>query len=152
MHKQEVNRLKFLEDFMKAAGVSTSRLAGLMGITRQSVHHWFVKDDMKISQVFRLFELCGYRVEFALAKDAPQSGLPVDVCMTVVNPEGPQRLAFLNNALNTHSITREHLAETLQIGKATVYNWFKSDDCFISYNYAAAVAYGVRLSIRILPA
>ena len=39
MHKQEVNRLKFLEDFMKAAGVSTSRLAGLMGITRQADEH-----------------------------------------------------------------------------------------------------------------
>ena len=154
MEKQDMNKarnLRFLVDFMKAAGVSTNQAAELMGVSRQAVWHWFAKDDMKLSQIYRLFELCGYRITFELDKETPQNSLPVVVTMSVVNPAGLQRLGFLKAALDKHDITKESLAEKINVGKATLYNWFKSDDCFISYVYAIAVAEDMKLSIRIEP-
>ena len=154
MEKQDMNKarnLRFLVDFMKAAGVTTNQAAQLMGVSRQAVHHWFVKDDMKVSQIQRLLELCGYRIEFELQKETAVSSLPVRVTMSVVNPAGPQRLAFLKNALDRHDVVRDDLAARLGVGKATLYNWFKADDCFLSYVYAIAVAEDMKLDIRIAP-
>ena len=147
----KARNLRFLVDFMKAAGVSTNQAAELMGVSRQAVWHWFAKDDMKLSQIYRFFELCGYRITFDLDKETPQNSLPVVVTMSVVNPAGLQRLGFLKAALDKHDITKESLAEKINVGKATLYNWFKSDDCFISYVYAIAVAEDMKLSIRIEP-
>jgi DNA-binding XRE family transcriptional regulator len=154
MEKQDMNKarnLRFLVDFMKAAGVTTNQAAQLMGVSRQAVHHWFVKDDMKVSQIQRLLELCGYRIEFELQKETAVSSLPVRVTMSVVNPSGPQRLAFLKTALDRHDVSRDDLATRLGVGKATLYNWFKADDCFLSYVYAIAVAEDMKLDIRIAP-
>ena len=145
------SRLKFLADFMKAAGLTINYVAELMGLSRQAVWHWFAKDDMKMSQIYRLFELCGYRILFVLDKEVPGNGLPVKVTMSVINPDGPQRLSFLKTALDRHDISRENLAGKLNVGKATLYNWFKADDCFLSYIYAIAVAEGMSLSISIEP-
>ena len=147
----KARNLRFLVDFMKAAGVTTNQAAQLMGVSRQAVHHWFVKDDMKVSQIQRLLELCGYRIEFELQKETAVSSLPVRVTMSVVNPSGPQRLAFLKNALDRHDVSRDDLATRLGVGKATLYNWFKADDCFLSYVYAIAVAEDMKLDIRIAP-
>ena len=138
-------------DFMKAAGVSTNQVAQLMGVSRQAVHHWFVKDDMKVSQIKRLFELCGYKIVFALEKEEARNNLPVRVTMSVVNPSGPLRLAFLKNALDRYDVSKESLAARLNVGKTTLYNWFKSDDCFLSYVYAIAMAEDMKLDIRIAP-
>lgn len=146
-----VARLRFLVDFMKASGVTTMRVAELMGLSRQAVWHWYVKDDMKLSQVYRLFELCGYRIIFELEGGQSPNELPVTVSMSVVSPEGTQRLAFLKSALDRYNVSKESLAAKLNVGKATLYNWLKSDDCFLSYIYAIAVAEGWRLSIRIEP-
>ena len=147
----KARNLRFLVDFMKAAGVSTNQVAQLMGVSRQAVHHWFVKDDMKVSQIQRLFELCGYKIVFALEKEEAADTLPVRVTMSVINPSGPQRLAFLKNALDRYDVSRESLAARLNVGKTTLYNWFKSDDCFLSYVYAIALAEDMKLDIRIAP-
>lgn len=147
----KARNLRFLVDFMKAAGVSTNQVAQLMGVSRQAVHHWFVKDDMKVSQIKRLFELCGYKIVFALEKEEVRNNLPVRVTMSVINPAGPQRLAFLKNALDRYDVSRESLAARLNVGKTTLYNWFKSDDCFLSYVYAIAMAEDMKLDIRIAP-
>lgn len=170
----QIVRLKFLVDFLKASGVSKVQVAEKMGLTRQAVHHWFVRDDMKMSQIYSLFEKFGYGIEFSLdggssvvddlSTSAPKccasspvgpasiSSQPaVAVTMTLLPQESRPNLAFLKSALEGNSISKDTLAERLQIGRATVYNWFKSDDCFLSYIYAAASATGLRLSIRILP-
>lgn len=147
----DVARLRFLVDFMKAAGLTTVKLADLMGVSRQAVYYWFVKDDMRMSQIYRIFELCGYIIHFELQGEMPQSVLPVVINMSVVNPDGHRRLAFLKSALERHSITRDRVAEKIGVGKSTVYNWFKEDDCFISYVYDIAMAENMRLAIRIEP-
>ena len=167
-------RLRFLVDFLKASGVSKARVAEKMVLTRQAVHHWFVRDDMKMSQIYSLFEKFGYAIAFSLGDGSSalytsgQSGQSdcmvgpdlvesisrrpdVTVTMTLTPCDSRPNLAFMRAALEANSITREALAERLQISRATVYNWFKADDCFLSYIYAAASATGLHLSIHIRP-
>lgn len=147
----KVVHLGFLIDFMNAAGLSTTSLAERLGLSRQAVWHWFSRDDMKLSQIYRLFETCGYRIEFSLVKDSPQNGLPVCVTMAVNPPQAKARLDFLRIALDRYVPSKEALAQKIGVGKATLYNWFKADDCFLSYVYAVAVAEEMRLSIKIEP-
>lgn len=147
----QVVHLKFLVDFLTAAGIPTGRAAELMGVTRQAVYHWLAKDDMKVSQIIRLFDVCGYSIEFGLGKDAPEPASPVSVTMNLARSEDKCRLDFLKNALVAHGVSKYRLAESLNIGAATIYNWFKVDDCLISYIYRIAESEGFRLTIRIEP-
>lgn len=173
--QRQIVRLKFLVDFLKASGISKVQVSEKMLLTRQSVHHWFVRDDMKISQIYVLFERFGYNIEFSIGGnglsdlyDWETSGQSdymtgqvsaetisnqpdVTVTMTLKPHDSRPNLLFLRSALDRSSISKETLAERLQIGRATVYNWFKADDCFLSYIYAAASAIGLSLSIRIRP-
>ena len=41
----------------------------------------FLVDFMKVSQIKRLFELCGYKIVFALEKEVAADTLPVRVTM-----------------------------------------------------------------------
>ena len=52
--------LKFLTDFMEETGLTTAAVAELLGISRQAVYYWFKKDDVKISVIYKLFEVYGY--------------------------------------------------------------------------------------------
>ena len=45
----------------------------------------------------------------------------------------------------------DDLAVRPGVGKTTLYNWFKSDDCFLSYVYAIALAEDMKLDISISP-
>ena len=113
-----VVHLRFLLDFMREASLTTGGVAEVMGLTRQAVYHWLAKDDMKMSQVMRLFELCGYSISFALEKESPPSVLPVTVTMNVIRPLPPGRLSFLRDALELNSITKDRLAAELNLGRA----------------------------------
>ncbi|MBE6230883.1 MAG: hypothetical protein E7117_00775 [Bacteroidales bacterium] len=146
-----VVHLKFLVDFMKAAGLSTVQVAGIMGLTRQSVYYWFAKDDMKISQVYRLFSLCGYRISFSLKGKSPPPDIKSDVIVNIkVNRPGDHRnLAFMKQALDDFHISRDCVAERLQVSKSTVARWFATDECFVSYVYKVADAAGLKLHIDI---
>lgn len=146
-----VVHLKFLADFMRAAGLSTTRVADQMELSRQSVYYWFAKDDMKISQVYRLFEKFGYKIAFSYEKESAAIELPVVVKMTVKKQDEPKKLSFVSEALDIYAISREELASKLQVGKSTISHWLSCDDCFISYIYRIATAADLKLAITIQP-
>lgn len=50
-----------------------------------------------------------------------------------------------------YHVVMDDLADRPGVGKATLYNWFKSDDCFLSYVYAIAMAEDMKLDISISP-
>ena len=51
-----VKNLKFLVDFMDATGMTTTDVANKIGLSsRQSVYHWLVTDDVKFSNIIKLF-------------------------------------------------------------------------------------------------
>ena len=148
-----VSHLKFLVDFMDATGHTTVTLAETMGLTRQTVYHWLAKDDMKLSLVCRLFEVCGYRIgfDFADAAPAPADGTPVVVNMSIANPLPQRRLAFLKAALHRSGISAESLAADLGLSRSTVSRWFTADDCMISALFRVSSLAGLKLHIDILP-
>ncbi len=45
----------------------------------------------------------------------------------------------------------DDLAARPGVGKTALYNWFKSDDCFLSYVYEIAMAEDMKQDIRIPP-
>ena len=143
--------LQFLYDFMRLSGVTTSKAAELMGLTRQSVWHWFDRDDMKLSQLHKFFELCGYELTFSLSREVPREKSFVVVNMSVTSPDMGKRLGFLKMALERYDISRDRLADLLGVGRSTVARWMTADDCFISNICKSAELLGLKLTIDIKP-
>ena len=79
--------LKFLIDFMEETGLTTASVAELVGISRQAVYYWFKKDNVRISMIYKLFEACGYKIEFDLIKARPTEEGPAMVEMKVEREE-----------------------------------------------------------------
>lgn len=61
-----LKNLKFLYDFAVEMNLTVGDLAARMGLSRQSVYYWFKKDDVKISNIYRLFDVLGYEIRFSL--------------------------------------------------------------------------------------
>ena len=144
-------RLQFLYDFMRLSGITILKVAELTGLTRQSVYHWFDRDDMKLSQLHRVLELCGCRLTLSLDMEIPQEKSFVVVNMSLPNPDSSRRLGFLKMAMDRYDISRDRLAGLLGVGTSTVSRWLTSDDCFISYIFSSAELLGLKLTIDIVP-
>lgn len=150
-----VSHLKFLVDFMDATGHTTVTLAEMMGLTRQTVYHWLAKDDMKLSSVCRVFEVCGYRIRFDYEDAAPAApaadGIPAVVKMSIADPLPQRRLAFLKSALHRSGISAVSLAAGLGVSRSTVSRWFATDDCMVSALFRISSLAGLQLHIDIRP-
>ena len=144
--------LKFLTDFMEETGLTTASVAELLGISRQAVYYWFKKDDVKISVIYKLFEVYGYKIEFDLIKERTSEGEPAKVEMQVQRKQKTgKRLEFLASALKRYNIYREDISPKMGIGNTTIYYWLSHDDVFISYIYKLAELAGLKVTIRITP-
>lgn len=146
--------LQFVHAFIRQTGKTLEQIAEEAGITRQTIYHWFNKDDAKISSIINFIEKCGYKVSFSLKPATNNVG---DALVTINRKEAPetsgtQRLSFLNDAFNVYNISRKNTAEMLGIGYTALYYWFKNDDVFMSYIYKMAEANGLKLTIKIDPA
>lgn len=121
--------LKFLTDFMEETGLTTASVAELLGISRQAVYYWFKKDDVKISVIYKLFEVYGYKIEFDLIKERNSEGEPAKVEMQVQRKQKTgKRLEFLASALKRYNIYREDISPKMGIGNTTIYYWLSHDD------------------------
>jgi transcriptional regulator with XRE-family HTH domain len=144
--------LKFLTDFMEETGLTTASVAELLGISRQAVYYWFKKDDVKISVIYKLFEVYGYKIEFDLIKERTSEGEPAKVEMQVQRKQKTgKRLEFLASALKRYNIYREDISPKMGIVNTTIYYWLSHDDVFISYIYKLAELAGLKVTIRITP-
>ena len=127
-------------------------MAELLGISRQAVYYWFKKDDVKISVIYKLFEVYGYKIEFDLIKERTSEGEPAKVEMQVQRKQKTgKRLEFLASALKRYNIYREDISPKMGIGNTTIYYWLSHDDVFISYIYKLAELAGLKVTIRITP-
>lgn len=144
--------LKFLIDFMEETGLTTASVAELVGISRQAVYYWFKKDNVRISMIYKLFEACGYKIEFDLIKARPTEGEPAMVEMKVEREKkSGKNLEFLASALKRYNINREEIQPKMGLGRTTIYYWLSHDDVFISYIYQLAEIAGLKVSIKITP-
>lgn len=144
----EVNNLDFLVQFMAETAMTTADIADRMGLARQTVYHWLVKDDIKVSSVYHLFNTCGYRVKFNLESPKNTRG-NADVIFNIENPDESENLGFLSIAMRKNRISKKALSEITGFGETSVHYWFRNDDCNLSRIYEIADAYGLNLRIEI---
>lgn len=82
-----LKNLKFLYDFAAEMNLTVGDLAARMGLSRQSVYYWFKKDDVKISNIYRLFDLLGYEIRFSLTDMKDEANPNVKVTSKLYSPE-----------------------------------------------------------------
>lgn len=144
--------LGFLYDFMRLSDISTTRMAELMGITRQSVYHWFAKDDMKVSLLQRVFEVCGCRLTLSMVPlDPVLADSHLVVNMSLPHKGEQRRLAFLKAVFDRSGLSRDELAGRLGVGRSTVSRWLTADDCTIAQLYHIARTLSQKLTVTIEP-
>jgi len=145
--------LKFVNAFLKQIGLTEKTAAEKAGIVRQTIYHWFGKDDAMLSSIENLINACGYKLVFSLEKKSHEVG---DAILTINQKEVPatendKRLDFLAKALDRYGIQRREAAEKLGLGYTALYYWFRNDDVFVSYIYKIAELYDLKVNIKIDP-
>ena len=145
--------LQFVNAFISQTGMSYGEAAQKAGITRQTIYHWFSKDDAKLSSVINFIDKCGYTVRFSLKRESNMIG---DALVTINSRDnfdtiGDKNLSFLDEALTRYGIQRKDAAAKIGLGYTALFYWFKHDDVFISYIYRIAEQNSLKLSIKIDP-
>lgn len=148
-----LRNVAFVHDFLARQGVSISQAAACVGITRQAMNHWFVKDDARLSSVQRLFSECGYDLVLSFERPAVSEGTAVvhqeePLPSSALRSEG--RLAFLENAVLTYGISQAAICRAMGVNKTALFYWLKRDDIFVSHLFDFAEAAGLVLRIEIL--
>lgn len=135
---------------MASIGVSKPELARLMGMSPQNIFAYFQRDNMRLSFAQSVVDRLGYELSFSLDRDTQSSLCEVEIEL----PQGMNRLAFLQIALQKYGISRKDLAEKLGLNYTGVNRWLHVDDMAISYIFDIAELYGlkVKTSRRVIKA
>ena len=149
--KFKPENLKFLLDFMDKTGLSMKEVGESVGLSRQAVYYWFVKDDVKISNIYALFDKLGYCIDFRYERKKAKKDSSVTETVIYSRPEDRVRLGFINTAMKEFDFSKGDIAEKLELGITTVYFWFKQDDCFFSHVCSIAKVLDLKLKIEIRP-
>lgn len=149
----DLKYMKFVDAFIKQIGLSEKDAAEKAGIVRQTIYHWFGKDDAMLSSIEDFIKGCGYKLTLSLTKMSNDIG---NATLTINQKEQPaedngKRLGFLSNAIDRYGLIRKDIAAMLGLGYTSVYYWFKNDDTYVSYIFKIAEAYGFKVNIKIDP-
>ena len=150
----DVKYLKFLTDFMRETGNTTSTLAAKLGIGRQAMYNYLVRDDMRLSVIENIMDACGCQIRYSLEKPESTSGNVVmhlkDYMFRNV-PDGVTigRLWFLSVAMQRYGITGKEIADRLGLSRSTVSTWFATNNVLISHIYKICEAFGLEMKIEI---
>lgn len=150
----KVNRLKFLTEFMRQTCNTTSSIAKKVGVGRQAIYNYLLRDDMSLKMVHQIMDSCGCKIMFSLEKPEEENG---NLVIRLNNyfmrnlPEGIRigRLSFLSIAMQRYGITGKDLSEKLHIARSTISTWFVTDNVMISHIYNICEAYGMELKVTI---
>lgn len=118
---------------MEETGLTIANIAELVGLSRQAVYYWFKKDEVRLSLIYKLFEVYNYNIEFDFIRDRSTEGEPAKVEMEVERQKlpGGKRLEFLASALKRYNIARDDVQPKMNVGTTTIYYWLSHDDVFI---------------------
>lgn len=137
---------------MRRNSITQSDAAVRLGMSRQTVVHWFTIDDTKLSNACALVEAFGCRLVVSYEVSLP--GLDYrDKSTPNYPPEyDRQRLSFLRRAIDDADISVQTLADLLQVGRTTLFDTLRTDDIMISRLFDIARVTGWTLRIRIVDA
>lgn len=140
--KYDLKNLKFVGDFMKREGLSTTTAGEKVGLSQVSVYYWLKKDDARLSSVEKLISACGYKLIVDFSDSEPAA-----FDYVIESSEG-KRLSFLAEALS--DVDKADVAKALGYSQTTIYYWLSHDDIFVSYLYRFAEYLGKRLRFTIV--
>lgn len=155
MHK--CVRCQFVTDFMASQGLTFTSAGKLIGITHSSLHHDIADvDDMKLSQIFKLFEGCGYCVKMQLVRLGDDHMEEIaDDDNFVIGTDGKvklKRTSFISFALKRYKIGKYELCEKLlqpRIQYSSFRRMLDLDDMYLSRIFSIAEAIGANLVVNI---
>ena len=142
-------RLQFLESFLAAQKVSITQLADLMNVSRQNIHTYFRRDDMRLSYAQEIFNRLGYTLSISMEREGTSTSPILLDIESLVGQNGLTRLAFMRVAFKMYGISREDVANRLGINYAGVGRWFRVDDIAISYIFEIAELYDLTVKVTI---
>lgn len=143
--KYELKNLRFLGDFMKTVGLSTTSAGEKIGVSQVAIYYWLKKDDAKLSVVNKLIDACGYKLTFEYV--SPEDFSESSTTKIVIDAPDDRLLSFLSVALADYD--KEEVSKKIGLGGTTVYYWISHDDMFVSYIFKIAEAIGKKVIITI---
>ena len=151
--KQVVN-LQFLQKFIKAKGLKMIDIARKLELnSAQPLYYCFKEDDMKLSMIYKIFDVYGYDVTFSLGEQ--QEFIHVDMVLEDNTEEYGgvklERLAFLKQGLENENVNVTKLCEAMDMAKSTIYYWYNHDDCNLSQIVKVSEITKIPLNIKIRP-
>lgn len=153
-------RCQFVSDFVAGEGLSMTEAGEILGMTRSSFWHCVsVVDDMKLSQVDRLFEARGFRVRMQIVRPGDEKLEDIATADDlVIGTDGRVRLkrtSFILLAMKRYKVGKYELCEKYlqpRIQYSSFRRMLDLDDMYLSRTYSIAEAMGANLVIDIMPA
>lgn len=150
------NRLAFVKKFMAEHDITQKDLADLLGKSKCAVSHMFsVADDMRLSEIEKVFGTRGCSLKLLITKDPSEDvekyALGTLDRITVGGDLVTPRLYFILVAMKRYGVNRETLAGMLGIKSSTIRYWiYIANDTYFSKIVDVAKVLGCHLKIRIV--
>lgn len=143
--------LDFVSQFMAASGLTVPDLAKAAGVTRQSMHHYMVIDDMKLSVAERMVESLGHWLFLGFVPEDCSGDVAFDYdrYLEDYRQGAGNRLFFLVAEMRRRGLSREDLAGMVGISIGAVNYFFRNDDIYFSRLMDIAGALGLRLHVMV---
>lgn len=146
----EDKRLKFLTDWMKLNGISTTDVNNALQYKSRYFSRILQQDDLKVSQLHKIFNKLGFEMTLSYIgiKSYPRTVLDYKRSNS---EETPSRLGFFMQAIMTQDTDVTKVAEALGVPPRSVLYWLSVDDCLYSMIYKLAERYNLIISVKIEP-
>lgn len=154
----KVKNLKFLVQFMQATNNTTSTIAQAVGVTRQAIYNYLLRDDMSTDFIFKIMDALGFKISFKMMKKGEEKLMKKSNVAIKLNdyfynviPDNYNvgKLYFIQAAMQRYHFAGKDIAEKLGIGRNTVCCWFARDCVMISHVYNICKAFDLELKIDI---
>lgn len=150
----KVERLKFLTEFMRQTCNTTSSIAKKVGIGRQAIYNYLIRDNMSLKMVHQIMDACNCKIVFSMQKPEEENRnivikLNDEFCRYWPEKMRLSKMSFLTIAMSRYGISAKEISEKLHIARSTISTWFVTDNVMISHIYDICEAFGLELKIVI---
>ena len=144
---EKCKNLKFLGYFLNATGAKREDLTAHIGITTAAFGRWFSVDDIRYSNLVRIYDYFGYDVKmvFTYADDKAPSRATAYAILNMLDPSKKLNPLFVEMKLNNYNF--ETIGAKLSRTAQAVNHWFLEDEIAVSMLFKFANAMGATLEL-----
>lgn len=153
--KTDIKRLDFFYAFLRSKLVALNALPAEL-ISRSAMNTNSYKDDMRLSQIFRIIKYYGYSIFIYLEPKNPYAaseyrGKCIHTNAAKLNPENNNPMSFLKDYMASSGEPLYALANKIGVTSGTIIHWYKVSDIMVSRLYYIAEKLGRNVRIVIRP-